>query len=145
MNNAVKDRWLKALRSGEFPQSRNSLHRVEASADIPAGFCCLGVLCEIAVQDEVVTKELHEFGVAETYGDGHVAFLPEEVVSWAGLSAFSDSDQGPTFRLREVDDLLTEEEFHIVRQMSLSHVTVVDLNDNGVSFDTIAKVIERIF
>lgn len=40
MNKALKRRWVKALRSGDYPQTQGALKT-------DAGFCCLGVLCEL--------------------------------------------------------------------------------------------------
>ncbi len=51
--------WTQALRSGEYDQTQEALCRkypkedggvnAEGNAiDIPAGYCCLGVLCEVA-------------------------------------------------------------------------------------------------
>ena len=34
-------KWIEALESGEYPQTTYSLHNQE-------GYCCLGVLCEVA-------------------------------------------------------------------------------------------------
>lgn len=44
MNPELKARWLDALRSGKFKQTRSAL------AD-NGGHCCLGVLCEIAASE----------------------------------------------------------------------------------------------
>ena len=48
MNPEVKKRWLAALRSGEYAQTTGKLHRLDPDVfepnDIPAGYCCLGVL-----------------------------------------------------------------------------------------------------
>ena len=41
MNKTLKDRWIKALRSGEYKQARKTLRRRNGR------FCCLGVLCDI--------------------------------------------------------------------------------------------------
>lgn len=49
MKKEIKDKWLEALRSGEYTQTTGVLHRVEPDEygeDLP-GYCCLGVLCEI--------------------------------------------------------------------------------------------------
>jgi hypothetical protein len=40
MNKELKDRWIAALRSGDYPQTQNELCN-------SAGYCCLGVLCDI--------------------------------------------------------------------------------------------------
>jgi len=42
MDAGLKEKWIKALRSGEYEQTQGLLHRGET------GFCCLGVLCEIS-------------------------------------------------------------------------------------------------
>ena len=44
MNPQVKEKWVNALRSGEYSQCDGKLR----SAD---GFCCLGVLCDLYSQE----------------------------------------------------------------------------------------------
>ena len=39
---SVKRDWLKALRSGKYKQTQNTLYDPHSK-----GFCCLGVLCEV--------------------------------------------------------------------------------------------------
>ena len=41
----VKERWLAALRSGDYKQGKDSL-KTEANT-----FCCLGVLCDVVKDD----------------------------------------------------------------------------------------------
>ncbi len=41
MNAEIKERWLKALRSGEYKQGQGQLHKEDHS------FCCLGVLVDV--------------------------------------------------------------------------------------------------
>ncbi len=45
MKKAVKKRWIKALRSGEYKQTKCLLHKVDGS------MCCLGVLCDIELDE----------------------------------------------------------------------------------------------
>lgn len=40
MDIEIKTKWLIALRSGKYPQTRKTLRTTE-------GYCCLGVLCEV--------------------------------------------------------------------------------------------------
>lgn len=49
MNAKDKARWVKALRSGKYPQTTNVLKRTEPGVedDEPVGYCCLGVLREV--------------------------------------------------------------------------------------------------
>ena len=44
INPDIKERWLTALRSGEYVQAEGELRRGD-------GFCCLGVLCDILSED----------------------------------------------------------------------------------------------
>lgn len=41
MDKKLKTKWLKALRSGRYKQTRGTLYDGE-------GYCCLGVLCRVA-------------------------------------------------------------------------------------------------
>lgn len=45
MDKELKDKWIAALRSGEYKQIQRRLKSSE-------GFCCLGVLCEIVGKDQ---------------------------------------------------------------------------------------------
>lgn len=42
MNKKVKEKWIKALRSGKYKQTRMGVLRTKRNA-----FCCLGVLCDV--------------------------------------------------------------------------------------------------
>jgi hypothetical protein len=81
MNPDIKAQWVAALRSGEYQQGRSLLRREEC-------FCCLGVLCDLAVKAGVVSWE-PPAGVnvqegAQGCGNA-VAALPNSVKRWAGL------------------------------------------------------------
>lgn len=45
MDRKKRDKWVEALRSGEFAQCKRRLKR-EGDGDIPDSYCCLGVLLE---------------------------------------------------------------------------------------------------
>jgi hypothetical protein len=48
MNPAIKAQWVAALRSGYYQQSKHTLRSA-------VGFCCLGVLCDLAVQQGIAS------------------------------------------------------------------------------------------
>lgn len=54
MNRELRQQWLDALRSGEYPQTFGQLRRLERGlhndVEAPAGFCCLGVLADACVK-----------------------------------------------------------------------------------------------
>lgn len=97
MDPTVRAAWATALRSGDYAQGTHALCRIVA--DGSRQYCCLGVLCELAVDAGVAAR--HEFpdeaGEKISVGyaalnvpvfdlsDVDVGHLPAAVVSWAGL------------------------------------------------------------
>ncbi len=69
--------WIKALRSGRFKQGRGML----APKDL---FCCLGVACEVAIENDVTAKKTPLNG-AFRY-DKQLAHLPTSVRKWLGIA-----------------------------------------------------------
>lgn len=119
MNPEVKEKWLAALRSGDYTQTRTALYK-------DGSYCCLGVLCEIAVQ-EGVPLQVRETSIMDTmykYYNDESGLLPYEVQTWAGLI-----NRNPN---------TTESPEGYPRSMA-------ELNDNGWTFEEIADVIERDF
>ena len=71
---ANRDKWVAALRSGEFKQGREVLRNVEADK-----YCCLGVACALAIREGVES---------EWPDDGGYSWdeeLPYAVRDWLGL------------------------------------------------------------
>jgi hypothetical protein len=116
MNKEVKEKWLEALRSGEYEQGRERLRSGDK-------FCCLGVLCEIYRKDmdngewRTYDKDdiLFQTGATSKFGT-----LPRVVINWSELP-----DDNPNVTH---DGMVN---------------TLASLNDNGESFETIADVIEK--
>ena len=118
MNPVVKAKWLEALRSGEYQQTDGLLR---TAAD---GYCCLGVLSQLASDEGVVPqpKELNgSYRWVNDQGDSRGMYLLPEVMKWAGLDSVSGE---------------IETEDHV--RLSLSH-----MNDDGVEFPEIADAIEK--
>lgn len=124
MDPEIKARWTAALRSGEYEQTRTFLH---VKGEIKDKFCCLGVLCDLAVKDNVAvpvtTANRGPFDPVHVAYDEFTGTLPVVVGKWAGgvsgLGSFctEDGEAG----------------------------TLADLNDSGKTFDEIADVIEQYF
>ena len=109
MKDEIKDKWISALECGEFEQGVGALNFENQE------FCCLGVLCELAYREGVVSKERN--GRLLQYGkEAEDAFLPKEVMEWAGIGGKSP----------RLDD----------------H-PVVELNDGMMSFKEIAILIKE--
>lgn len=126
MNPEVKEKWLAALRSGKYKQARERLRD-------GGGFCCLAVLCDIAIKEGVSGEwALGATGetvfrwpaVADRYLTHHTeeSLLPPHVRDWAGL-------QSDNPRLK-MDDY--------------GHDTLSAMNDDHrLSFAEIADLIEK--
>lgn len=85
MNPEVKAKWLKALRSGRYKQTKHALKKED-------GYCCLGVLTNIYIKEtkngswkkdegDTMFKMFNKQG--EGVGEGGV--LTKEVMDWAGI------------------------------------------------------------
>lgn len=83
MKENVKQSWVAALRSGDYRQGRQRLRTVTGD-DVQ--FCCLGVLCELAIEAGIVRRDGH-YGYHAVDDENDVASgsLPDAVVRWADL------------------------------------------------------------
>lgn len=87
MRAEVRDAWADALESGDYEQTKGVL----ATAGAGQGFCCLGVLCDLAVEAGVIPEPVvtasDEYGDCLLYGTGDTSYsgLPDAVITWAGL------------------------------------------------------------
>ena len=92
MNPAVKELWLRALRSGEYQKIEGSLYYSNPRGEGP-GHCALGVLCEEAAKQGLIeinpSADAHDRFVKTT--PDHL--VPEGVVEWADLGDFTDVEQ----------------------------------------------------
>jgi hypothetical protein len=122
MNTQIAQKWINALRSGEYEQVTGTLKSF-------SGFCCLGVLCDIHI------KETGKGDWSFYSSNGEIcyyigvrdynAFLPKEVCEWAGIK-----EEDPKI-------LLTNEENPSEKNISSLSL----LNDNKSSFSEIADII----
>jgi hypothetical protein len=121
--NANAQKWVDALRSGEFEQAKGALYK-------NGGYCCLGVACEVALRDGL-DLEVEEFSLPtenglsnhKTYA-GSESLLPAEVMRWLGLRPSVPPNIPLPTPARELQSL-------------------VYLNDKGWSLEEIADLIER--
>lgn len=94
MNGTVKELWTDALRSGRYMQGSTRLVSVNHSKAL--SYCCWGVLCELAVQNDIIPP-LH---LGAYLGKRHAP--PQEVYDWADVTwrkpvlwASNDEPPGP--------------------------------------------------
>ena len=124
MNTQVKEKWLNALRSGEYSQETGRLRT-------NGGFCCLGVLCDLYAQETNQEWILNPGDCDEgiwspdywSFVGGAQELLPLSVRQWAGLKCDS-----PTVELED--------------EYGSYNISLAELNDNGSTFKQIADLIE---
>ena len=82
MNPEIKERWLDALRSGEYQQGQNRLRQTKGDT---VTYCCLGVLCDLHRKMTGLGQWDDDDYVVST---GHMrSFLPDLVQYWADLNS----------------------------------------------------------
>lgn len=119
MNAKVKEAWLKALRSGEYQQGRDFLHR-------DSSFCCLGVLCDLYAKSTgngnwVVQGDNEFYTFVSSSGDMDTC-LPESVLSWADMPIYAPEG---------------------APELKASNQSLAGLNDAGFTFSQLADYIEE--
>jgi len=78
MNPQIKQKWVSALRSGDYQQGRSYLRTDN-------GFCCLGVLCDLYGKENNVEWNLANNGHNYKFQDKE-SHLPPSVVEWSGIA-----------------------------------------------------------
>lgn len=123
--NPVAQKWVEALRSGKYKQTKRVLTSTNAKGKV-VGHCCLGVLCTLAVQAGVIPpakpKKLETYGERARYCHSYgrdVEVLPPKVRKWVGMKTSSGDWPVNSYTI----DSLTAK------------------NDNGASFKKIANMI----
>lgn len=81
MDTTIAKLWVDALKTGKYKKGRLRLNNDNET------FCCLGVLCELAMENGIeLEKIIHDNGVI-TYDDSSVN-LPDKVKEWAGIKTY---------------------------------------------------------
>lgn len=115
MNSAVKEKWLEALRSGEYKQTKSRLKNENS-------YCCLGVLSDLFIK-ETKTGEWDNDDSFVMNNECKNINLHYKVVEWAELL-----NSNPDCKTKEGESSSLAEE-----------------NDSGKSFEEIADIIEEQF
>lgn len=129
MKQEIKTKWIDALRSGDYKQAHGVLgYKYE---DGRVENCCLGVLCDLAVQAGVIEGPgLEEGDYGTLYYEHQSEVLPDAVMDWAELG----ESYNPLVPLKNQPEETT---------------SLAELNDgegyadHEHSFDEIADIIEE--
>lgn len=78
--------WYRALKSGQYHQTRGALERYSTAERFE--YCCLGVACRVAIANGLAlnVQENADGHLYTQFGcDGSEVSLPREVVEWFGF------------------------------------------------------------
>lgn len=150
---SVKASWLEALRSGDYQQGMGTL-RTMGAGSLPDRFCCLGVLCDLQRPNVEGASWVESWSASGAYGfrieqpEGVTvtnSFMPPELIApilWEdGLEYLHTNYEwtcGYRASLYEANAVSPE-------HFAVSTIGAAGMNDDGVSFAEIARLIEAAF
>lgn len=123
----VKEKFLKALRSGEYKQISQVLHKKNI------GFCCLGVLSDLYLKEKKLEWIVPEFGLGLSFPNENLECksLPQEVSEWCGFEKTDNRFPSNIY----IETYLRGNE---------QSCSLMFLNDNlSMSFEEIANIVEK--
>lgn len=135
MSKKNKQKWIEALRSGKYKQSKKALRNDD-------GFCCLGVACDL-----MDSEWKYQDDEGEYYFDSENNVLPESVKAWIGTEFRNPRiypNKNDISRIKgELSSRTTGGNRLINHLDEMGSITLAELNDNGFSFEFIAEMIEK--
>ena len=124
MNHQIKEKWVNALRSGEYQQGSGALHPQDK-------YCCLGVLCDIYAKENDTYWQEDKDNSDYSVFMGEKDYPPVPVMKWAEIGGERLSVNDPSVKIYDEDD------------GDWVFMSAAKLNDEGYDFNQIAKLIEE--
>ena len=122
MNKEIKEKWVKALRSGEYRQGRGYLRKEKNDNPNKFNYCCLGVLV-----NEVLEGEWY-YALDSAYGFNPIFNIINEI-------------NAPSFASIElIPEPIALNKLSITMEQQK---TLAGMNDKGKTFEEIADWIEE--
>lgn len=123
-------KWRDALLSGEYSQTRGTLNDGR-------GMCCLGVACTVSQLGHWVPGGAYEIVNDEDHNELSIGTFSDLMKNYYGVS-----DTGVLVSDNSIDAVLGEGYAAQHRMLFIGHsAALTQLNDEGVSFEDIAKII----
>ena len=126
-----REKWIAALRSGDFSQTSGTLKDEE-------GHCCLGVACEISLDDLPSPKGIKVYNkyIADSISGQEDSVAPDSVVYYYGLNDCEG--------IAKALDPWARKDFSKIKDYKGRRFNnLASANDNGMSFKAIATVLEK--
>ena len=96
MREYVKNKWVAALKSGKYKQGCCHLRG-------PTGYCCLGVLCEVFM-DEGNELDVRTTQNSVVEYNGQTSYPPKKVREWAGICHVSGRASSADYCVAAIND-----------------------------------------
>lgn len=112
MKKSVAKEWVKTLRSGKYKQGKGKLRHA-------GRYCCLGVLCEIAVKEGVTDRCSKGYvGTSNIY---YNMTLPPAVITWGEIASSTEPLGQPGVNLLAVMNDTYELSFSVIADVIEKH------------------------
>lgn len=135
MKSEIRDLWLDVLVSGQYKQTQGALSNAQ-------GFCCLGVLCDI--HSNVAPKNARKEWATSVHTseyDGEAEMLSLRIGRWA-FPELKAVDQGVSVWNSKKKEYVREVPDSPSGRAEILLYILANMNDEGASFQKIAKYIE---
>jgi hypothetical protein len=141
MDPELKERWLKALRSGKYEQAKGALKQLDPhdEGSEEYGYCCLGVICDITPEWNWETTQSGY--LPEVLAVPYFAKTYENRLNVAGVFTFKAPAGYKDFNSNTRTDVYNQ----VLGYETEYEYRLADLNDNGMTFAQIADLIEYFF
>lgn len=147
--------WIVALRSGDYFQGQEKLRYLapnpeDAELAAVARWCCMGVVCDVAVRDGLEMR-VQSTSTGRTRYNSSAVLMPMAVFQWLGLNP--EEHTRTRFQEDGWDVIITTGEIAILNipgfveaSDSTTNISAVAANDNlGWTFDQIADALEATY
>lgn len=95
LNKRLKNKWLKALRSGEYKQGKGSLCIYNKKGE--AHFCCLGVFADVAIKEPWKTVRGSELSV-----ENNTAYVPINYIPMNVQHSLTNLNDGVSYTFKRI-------------------------------------------
>lgn len=117
MNKEIAEKWATALESGKYAQGVHALRNNREE------YCCLGVLCELAVEAGIIEPAVKQ-GVIYEYAGSH-AVLPPKVKQWAEMDTHVGGMTDPMNRTRSLTAYNDGTDFYEPRKRNFNEIAQI--------------------
>jgi hypothetical protein len=118
----IKQRWLAALRSGNYEQGKGSLSKIDKKGNV--SYCCLGVLCDILKDESKLFKQTYKIKAGNyEYSVYGIEYVDEcETLPYSQMEYVGISDADTNILIEMNDDDVNEKTFNEIADYIEDHL-----------------------